>query len=97
MFDFLDLPEDDALRTAWGRYLDRRITWYGIVGNWTWWPRHYFWWVVHNIIAHILIGLIPIKTFFDFHDWTSKRLAGDHLDYRATGLPWWKQLLGKTE
>lgn len=36
--------------------------------------EHHFWWLTHNIIAHTLIGLIPIKLFFDFHDWTSKKL-----------------------
>lgn len=36
--------------------------------------EHHFWWLIHNIIAHTLIGLIPIKLFFNFHDWTSKKL-----------------------
>ena len=36
--------------------------------------EHHFWWLTHNILAHTLIGLIPIKWFFDFHDWTSKKL-----------------------
>jgi len=36
--------------------------------------EHHFWWILHNNIAHLLIGLIPIKLFFDFHDWTSRKL-----------------------
>lgn len=36
--------------------------------------EHHFWWLTHNILAHTLIGLIPVKMFFDFHDWTSKKL-----------------------
>jgi hypothetical protein len=36
--------------------------------------EHHFWWLTHNILAHTLIGLIPVKWFFDFHDWTSKKL-----------------------
>ena len=36
--------------------------------------RHAFWWVLHNCIAHIGIGLVPIKITFQFHDWTSKKL-----------------------
>lgn len=40
--------------------------------------QHYFWWVMHNCITHPLIGLIPVKPFFQFHDWTSVKLnAGE--------------------
>lgn len=40
--------------------------------------QHYFWWFLHNCITHPLIGLIPIKPFFNFHDWTSVKLnAGE--------------------
>lgn len=40
--------------------------------------QHYFWWFVHNNITHFLIGIIPIKPFFKFHDWTSVKLnAGE--------------------
>lgn len=40
--------------------------------------QHYFWWVMHNCVTHFLIGLIPIKPFFQFHDWTSVKLnAGE--------------------
>lgn len=35
---------------------------------------HHAWWVVHNCVAHPLIGLIPIKTFFNFHDYTSRKI-----------------------
>lgn len=36
--------------------------------------RHHFWWLVHNCVAHPLIGLVPVKAFFDFHDWTARRI-----------------------
>jgi len=36
--------------------------------------EHHFWWLTHNILAHTLIGLFPFKVFFNFHDWTSKKL-----------------------
>ncbi len=36
--------------------------------------NHYGWWLVHNLVAHILIGILPIKPFFDFHDWTSIKM-----------------------
>lgn len=40
--------------------------------------QHYFWWVMHNCVTHFLIGLVPIKPFFQFHDWTSVQLnAGE--------------------
>ena len=37
--------------------------------------QHYFWWFVHNCITHPLIGIIPFKPFFEFHDWTSVKLC----------------------
>lgn len=36
--------------------------------------QHYFWWFVHNCIAHPMIGLVPIKTTFRFHDYTSDKI-----------------------
>lgn len=40
--------------------------------------QHYFWWFIHNCVTHPLIGLIPVKLFFQFHDWTSVKLnAGE--------------------
>lgn len=35
---------------------------------------HHAWWVVHNCVAHPLIGVAPIKPFFDFHDYTSRKI-----------------------
>lgn len=40
------------------------------------WLSHTFWWLVHNCVAHPLIGFIPIKRTFQFHDWTSRRMHG---------------------
>jgi len=37
---------------------------------------HDFWWIVHNCVAHPLIGVLPIKPTFDFHDWTSDKIMG---------------------
>lgn len=39
--------------------------------------KHHFWWLVHNAIAHPLIALMPIRTFFKFHDWTSHKINGE--------------------
>lgn len=36
--------------------------------------RHLGWWVVHNVVSHPLIGLLPFRWAFDFHDWTSVKL-----------------------
>lgn len=33
------------------------------------WP----WWVVHNCIAHPLVGLLPFAFAFRFHDWTADK------------------------
>jgi len=39
------------------------------------WANHTFWWFIHNFISHPLI-VIPVKPFFDFHDWTSRKMHG---------------------
>ena len=31
-------------------------------------------WIMHNCISHPLIGLFPVKLFFDFHDETAKKM-----------------------
>ncbi len=36
--------------------------------------KHYVWWLIHNLIAHPLIGVFPIKRWFDFHDYTSRKM-----------------------
>lgn len=35
---------------------------------------HHGWWVVHNVIAHPLIGILPSGATFKLHDYTSKKL-----------------------
>lgn len=37
--------------------------------------RHYGWWLLHNIVAHVCLGLLPFGPFFRFHDWTSTKLG----------------------
>lgn len=39
---------------------------------------HHWWWFVHNCIAHPAIGLCPTTKTFQFHDWTSVKINGDH-------------------
>lgn len=65
MFDF-DKPEDGSQqrfdeRLANNMHPAKRI-------------KHLGWWVVHNCVAHMCIGLMPMRWAFDFHDWTSRRL-----------------------
>lgn len=38
--------------------------------------KHHVWWLIHNCIAHPLIGIFPCKKTFDFHDWTSIKING---------------------
>lgn len=40
------------------------------------WAIHTFWWFVHNCVSHVMIGLVPMKPFFKFHDWTSRKMHG---------------------
>lgn len=36
--------------------------------------RHHFWWAVHNCVAHPLIGVLPNRWTFAFHDYTSRKI-----------------------
>lgn len=36
--------------------------------------RHRGWWVLHNCVVHVALGLVPCRATFWFHDWTSKKL-----------------------
>lgn len=38
--------------------------------------QHRAWWLVHNLVAHPLIGVFPTRVTFQFHDWTSRKMAG---------------------
>lgn len=37
--------------------------------------KRYFWSVVHNAIAHPLMGIFPIALFERFHDWSAKKMG----------------------
>lgn len=32
------------------------------------------WWLLHNVAAHIAIGLCPTRPMFAFHDWTAEKM-----------------------
>lgn len=38
-------------------------------------PKSRFFWVIHNLVSHVLIGLFPLRPFFFFHDWSAKRMG----------------------
>jgi hypothetical protein len=59
-------PEDGAEQRYRDRIATKRLS-----------PAmHRFWWFVHNAVAHPLIAAVPRKPFFQFHDWTSRKLHG---------------------
>ncbi len=39
--------------------------------------RHRAWWLLHNLVAHPLIGVAPVRWAFEFHDWTSRKMSGE--------------------
>lgn len=39
--------------------------------------QHYFWWIIHNLLAHGALAIIPCSYTFRFHDWTSRKLNAD--------------------
>lgn len=38
-------------------------------------PKSRFFWVLHNSVSHVLIGLFPVQPFFFFHDWSAKQMG----------------------
>jgi len=40
------------------------------------WVKFRLWWLIHNAVAHPLIAIAPRRTFFRFHDFTSRRMHG---------------------
>lgn len=39
--------------------------------------QHRFWWMVHNCVAHMALGIWPCNPTFKFHDWTSLKLGAE--------------------
>jgi hypothetical protein len=69
MFEMLDeLDNEDGSAERFDARADQHVQTYGDR------KRYFFWWVVHNCIAHPLIGVMPFRPFFEFHDWTSRRI-----------------------
>lgn len=71
MFGFEPL-EAKRLGSA-GRY-EKRIEKFRAAG--AKFPRlqHFAWWLLHNLVAHGLLGLFPCRWTFAFHDWSSVKL-----------------------
>lgn len=58
--------------------------------------RHFFYWLVHNLIAHPLLGLFPSKLTVRFHsvtsNWLNHRSGWNRIDPeppRPTKWGWW--------
>ena len=39
--------------------------------------KHNFWWIMHNVVAHPLLGIAPGAKTVRFHDYTSEHLNLD--------------------
>ncbi len=37
-------------------------------------PKARAYWLLHNVVAHVAIGLAPCGPTFTFHDWTAKKM-----------------------
>ena len=76
MFGFLDKIEAEALGSA-GRF-PKRVE--KFVAKNKRFPKlqHFYWWFVHNCIAHLFLGICPCKYTFEFHDWTSIKLNAEN-------------------
>jgi hypothetical protein len=66
MFDFRDESGSE------NRFASRRanVRHEGVV------IKHRAWWLVHNLVAHPLIGILPVSWAFRFHDYTSRMMSG---------------------
>lgn len=77
MFDFDPTPKKYSEVASQNRFVARaREDWQPDYPR-TWWARYGFWWLVHNVPAHLLIAFLPFKQSFVFHDWTSMRLHNE--------------------
>jgi hypothetical protein len=67
------LSEVATARGSAYRYAKRQRRWTAEVRRW---PRlrHHGWWLLHNVIAHPLVGVWPATPAIRFHDLTSRRL-----------------------
>jgi hypothetical protein len=82
---------------AAGRYRQRIALWTdartGLAGL-TARLRHHGWWLLHNLVAHPLLAVLPARPAVALHDWTSRRLNRDPTLERS-GTPrverrlWW--------
>jgi hypothetical protein len=59
------------LSTSHGRFGWRIEKWKAATGSAL---PHHFWWLVHNCVAHPMIGVMPVRHTFAFHDYTSKKI-----------------------
>ena len=72
MFEFLDRDNhEDGSEERYHERLEKHDDTYGSR------RRHHFWWILHNCLAHFLIGIFPIKIFFQFHDYTARKINLD--------------------
>lgn len=86
MFDV----KKDALKKAKGSYerYKARIPWFTYKGRKPFGiVCHHFFWVLHNCVAHPLLGISPRRQFLFFHELTSHWLncegyIGDHTAYK---------------
>lgn len=56
--------------------------------------RHYLFWVLHNLVAHPILGLIPNQVTVDFHEVTSKWLNHEEERFLDTPVPVIRDRLG---
>jgi len=68
-----DEREEELAASSHARYLHRRQR---FVASGVSFPRarHAAWWLLHNCVAHLAIGLAPCAGSFWLHDATSRRL-----------------------
>lgn len=72
MFDF-DGPEDGSA----DRFAEDQKVWEDHPAGKI---KHLGWWLIHNVIAHPLIGVLPVHFALQFHDYTSRQM------HRAPGM-----------
>lgn len=56
--------------------------------------RHYLFWLLHNLVAHPILGLVPTQVTVDFHEVTSKWLNHEEERILATPVPVIRDRLG---
>lgn len=85
MFEQWEKEKQERLKTSEGRYYHRLQSFHHDGRPYPW-ARHTAHWLLHNVVVHPLVGLLPGKVTTKLHDLSSEWLNKDEL-IRVSNVP----------